>query len=473
MRTYNADAMPMITYDQSNEASPSNVILALEKMYMVLIYKFRRAGDFIRLGKYVVLHTPEPDLSHLELGSPERSLEEDRFKWTCEWDEEDNSEMVEKRVQIYACVLGQISEEARVKMARDPAYASLALEHNDPLALVSLARRVLHSTRIEDVSLACVDESNYYMFKQKPGMKVYAYYSEFVARAAYFDIHKIEKLGDKEKALRFISRLDSTRFAELQAKLKWNANMAMSLTLHGAFVMAHDAELEEKEKRSRRVRSLAAHRNGRKVTLAEKVEYSYVCFHEENSVTSGDTVGIDSMSTDSIFGSKHLLENIRPCSPLTFHGIAGSILVTQVGTHRDFGDVYFYDGVPNVLSLACVEDDDSINISYDDGVFKLYTGTRVYSFPRALGRTVFTCDMSIDMEESVHGLTHEMLIAGDHMNDSDVAPHDFEGLSNGEFEDSNTFESLLVKRMDFVADDDLRAVKKSKRIAEGLESDGL
>ena len=61
---------------------------------------------------------------------------------------------------------------------------------------------------------------------------------------------------------------------------------------------------------------------------------------------------LDSMCTRSIFGEKSLLYDIRGCTPKLFKGVGETVVVSQVGTHRDFEEVYFKKGTANLPSLA-------------------------------------------------------------------------------------------------------------------------
>ena len=65
---------------------------------------------------------------------------------------------------------------------------------------------------------------------------------------------------------------------------------------------------------------------------------------------------LDSQSTVSVFKNRHLLTNIRPSDrPLRVHTNGGTQMSSDIGTVKNFGDVWFNsESLANILSMAKV-----------------------------------------------------------------------------------------------------------------------
>lgn len=83
------------------------------------------------------------------------------------------------------------------------------------------------------------------------------------------------------------------------------------------------------------------------------------------SVIPKGSVGLDSMSSVDLFGDKHLLSDIETVSDyIRIVCNAGTVMVTQMGTFRGYGRVWYHPGaIANILSLSNVQS--TFHITYD------------------------------------------------------------------------------------------------------------
>jgi hypothetical protein len=78
------------------------------------------------------------------------------------------------------------------------------------------------------------------------------------------------------------------------------------------------------------------------------------CFHQARNIIPDTWILLDSQSTVSVFKNRHLLTNIRASpNPLRVHTNGGVQFSTQMGTVRNFGDVWYNpESLANILSMA-------------------------------------------------------------------------------------------------------------------------
>ena len=82
------------------------------------------------------------------------------------------------------------------------------------------------------------------------------------------------------------------------------------------------------------------------------------------SVMERYAIVLDNQSSVNIFGESSYLTNIRPAKkPCIVSGIGGEIVVRQVADFGKFGEVYYYEGVPNILCFHDVAK--KYKVSYD------------------------------------------------------------------------------------------------------------
>lgn len=99
------------------------------------------------------------------------------------------------------------------------------------------------------------------------------------------------------------------------------------------------------------------------------------------------SVGLDSMSSVDVFGERALLTNIRTVSDsMRIVCNAGTVVVTQMGTFKGYGDVWFHpEAIANILSLNNVQkqfrvtydsaDGDQFAVHKEDGSARVFTPT--------------------------------------------------------------------------------------------------
>jgi len=132
--------------------------------------------------------------------------------------------------------------------------------------------------------------------------------------------------------------------------------------------------------------------------------------HRQQRITSLHKyeIAMDSCCTVMAWGEAKLLRDIRSCEPVPLTGVGGTISIAQIGTHPDFGDVYYLDGLPNLVSYGLVKKkakeyklrgDSSfrVEVDNDNDTFHVISNGRVYCF-RENGRGLYTCDLSDDVE---------------------------------------------------------------------------
>ena len=112
-------------------------------------------------------------------------------------------------------------------------------------------------------------------------------------------------------------------------------------------------------------------------------------------------IGFDSMCSHHIFGEKRLLENLEECEPTTYKGIGGKITVDTKGWHHTFGEAYYHEGVPNLVSVGQLvskkEKKRGVKVTFKNGAFRVSKGDVSYRFANTSGRNLFTTDVSSEI----------------------------------------------------------------------------
>jgi hypothetical protein len=133
-----------------------------------------------------------------------------------------------------------LSDEARAKLERETAYASLASTHDDPLELWTLICSCLVSSARGDEATAKNDAFNAYSnCKQSSNMKIETYYKIFESRVSRYDSYLTDKTSEEDKSVRFISNLDHARYSSLLTNIR-NRIIKMPVTLVEALDVASD-----------------------------------------------------------------------------------------------------------------------------------------------------------------------------------------------------------------------------------------
>jgi hypothetical protein len=231
-----------IWYKRESVDRPNNTDEVADNWNDSLIMKYGKSGDFIKRDAYIEDEIPDEPILVGDVESLTNKALVHAFEDEVKAVYKSNRKMKQDRLAIYAEMCLGLSDEARAKLERESSYASLALAHDHPLGLWKLISTCLVSSSRGDEATAKNDAMNSYSnCKQQPGMKIETYFKIFESRAGRYDsyLDSGNKLSDSDKAVRFISNLDPSRYGSLLTNIR-NKIVKMPTTVVEALDVASD-----------------------------------------------------------------------------------------------------------------------------------------------------------------------------------------------------------------------------------------